>query len=119
MAELNPEMTDDVFGPLLPVMGDKPIAPAHGIAALALSLSMKYHDMAMIKDGAMYQAYKMEGRNIQTVGLKEVLDTAEKLEVWLLGASDRIAKIIVDAIEFRIDDDKDRGVEQPGSSPAS
>jgi hypothetical protein len=84
-----------------------PVAPAHGVAAIALSMAMKYHDMAVIKDGAMYNAYKLEGRNMETLNLDMVLETAIKLEMHLLGASDRIAKLIVEAIDFKIEDDKE------------
>ena len=57
---------------------------------------MKYHDMGMVKDGALYQQYKLEGRNIRTIGLEDVFETAMKIELHLLGASDRIAKISAD-----------------------
>lgn len=82
-----------------------PVAPAHGIAALALSLAVKYHDVSTIKDGALYQQYKLEGRNIVPLHLDMVFETAIRMEAWLLGASDRIAKIIVDALEVKIEDD--------------
>jgi hypothetical protein len=95
------------FQEIAKTMGDAPVAPAHGIAAMALSMAMKYHDISTIKDGAMYQAYKMEGRNMTTIHLDHVLETAERLEMWLLGASERIAKIVVEAIEFKIEDDKE------------
>ena len=70
-------------------MGDTPIAPAHGIAALALDMSMKYHDMSIVKDGALYQQFKLEGKNIRTIGLDDVFADAVKIEAWLLGASDQ------------------------------
>lgn len=85
-------------------LGDAPIAPAHGIAAIALNMSMKYHDMGMVKDGALYQQYKLEGRNIRTVGLDDMFADAARIEGWLLGSSDRIAKIIVDALEVKLED---------------
>jgi hypothetical protein len=77
---------------------DTPVAPAHGIAAIALTMAIRYHDFATIKDGALYQQYKLEGRNITSIGLADVFDTAIKIEAWLLGSSERIAKIVVDAI---------------------
>jgi|ERR1051325_3771095 hypothetical protein len=85
---------------------DAPIAPAHGIAALALNMALKYHDMGMIKDGALYQQYKLEGRNIETIHLEMVFETAIKMEAFLLGASERIAKIVVDAIEIAVTEDE-------------
>ena len=84
---------------------DAPIAPAHGIAALALNMAMKWHDMSLVKDGVLYQQYKMEGKNIQTIGLDDVFETAMKMEAYLLGSSARIAKIVVDAIDFKVEDE--------------
>jgi len=84
---------------------DTKIAPAQGIAAIALSMAMKYHGMMMIPDGATYQAYKMEGRNIREIGLTDVFETALKIETYLLGSSERIAKILVEALEVEVEDD--------------
>lgn len=86
---------------------DAPIAPAHAIAALALNMAIKYHDMSIIKDGTLYQQYKLEGRNISPMDLDLVFETAIKMEMFLLGASDRIAKLIVDAIQIEVVDDKE------------
>jgi hypothetical protein len=86
------------FGELAKHMKDTPVAPAHGIAAIALSMAMKYHDIATVQDGALYQQLKLEGRNLNPIHLDQVLDTAVRIEAWLLGASERIAKIVVDAI---------------------
>jgi hypothetical protein len=59
------------FQELQPI-GDVPVAPAHGVAAIALHVAIKYHDMGMIKDGALYQQYKLEGDNITTIALADV-----------------------------------------------
>jgi hypothetical protein len=106
MAEIGEFQQDfaDEMKTLAPA-GDFPVAPAHGIAALALNMALKYHDMGMIKDGQLYQQYKLEGRNIETLHLEHVFETAIKMERFLLGASDRIAKIVVDAISIAVDDD--------------
>lgn len=96
------DMRDDIE----PVK-DAPIAPAHGIAALALSMAMKWHDMGLVKDGVLYQQYKMEGKNIGTLHLDMVFDTAVKMEAHLLGSSERIAKLIVDAIQIETYDDEE------------
>jgi hypothetical protein len=93
--EFNPA---DPFKQLEPHLSDVKIAPAHGIAAIALSLAMKYHDIATIKDGAMYQQYKLEGRNIREINLDTVFETAIRIEMHLLASSERIAKIVVDVI---------------------
>jgi hypothetical protein len=83
---------------------DAPVAPAHGIAAIALNMAMKWHDMSIVKDGQLYQQYKLEGRNIQNIDLADVFETAMKMERYLLGSSERIAKIVVDAIEIGLDE---------------
>lgn len=89
----------------LEAMKDTPIAPAHGIAAIALNMAMKYHDITTIKDGTLYQQYKLEGKNFQELHLDVVFETAIKIEVHLLGASDRIAKLVVDAVVELVEDD--------------
>jgi hypothetical protein len=83
---------------LEPVLGSTPIAPAHGIATIALTMAMKYHDINTIQDGTLYQQYKLEGRNMRTLHLAEVFETAEQIERWLLFSQERIAKIVFDAI---------------------
>lgn len=98
----------DSFRGLVKHLGDVPIAPAHGIAALALDMSLKYHDIATVKDGALYQQYKLEGKNFRELHLDMVFETAIKMEMYLLGASERIAKVIVDALEIKIEDDPEK-----------
>ena len=89
-------MTDD-FKDLEPLK-DTPIAPAHGIAAIALNMALKYHDINTVQDGLLYQQYKLEGRNMTNLHLDAVFETAIRMEAFLLGASERIASIVVDAI---------------------
>lgn len=97
-----------------------PVAPAHGIAAIALNMALKYHDMQMIPDGLTYQQYKMEGRNMKTIGLEDVFDTAIKMEAFLMGASDRIAKIVVDIVKDAVIEVKDDEPQKDeGSAPIS
>jgi hypothetical protein len=95
-------MTDD-FKELEPLK-DTPIAPAHGIAAIALNMALKYHDISTVQDGTLYQQYKLEGKNLPPLHLDMVFDTAMKMEAFLLGASERIAKLVVDAITEGTDD---------------
>jgi hypothetical protein len=85
---------------------DAPVAPAHAIASVALNMAMKYHDIQMVKDGALYQQYKLEGKNFRDLHLDDVFETAIKIEMHLLGSSDRIAKIVVDAIAFGVERDE-------------
>ena len=100
---------DDAAAPFKELAGqglDAPVAPAHGIAAIALSMAMKYHDISTVKDGALYQQYKLEGKNITPLHLDMVFETAIQIERHLLGSSDRIAKLVVDAIEFKVEEDE-------------
>lgn len=100
---------DDLAAPFKEIgdaLPDTPVAPAHGIAAIALSMSMKYHDIATVKDGALYQQYKLEGKNMIPLHLDMVFETAIKIEAHLLGASDRIAKLLVDAISVVVEEDE-------------
>lgn len=110
------QVADEMAAPFKEIadkMGDAPVAPAQGIAAIALSMSMKYHDISTVKDGALYQQYKLEGKNLIPIHLDMVFETAIQIERHLLGASERIAKLVVDAIEFQLEYDK------PASDAAS
>src|SRR3990167_6629819 len=106
MSEQLTELADEKPFKELEAISDTPVAPAHGIAAIALHMAMKYHDMGMVKDGALYQQFKLEGRNIRSIGLDDVFETAFKIEMHLLGASDRIARVIVDALAIEVEDDE-------------
>ncbi len=106
------EEINDVAAPFKEIgdaLPDTPVAPAHGIAAIALSMAMKYHDIATIQDGTLYQQYKLEGRNMIPLHLDMVFETAIQIEIHLLGSSSRIAKVVVDAIAFGIEDDDKKG----------
>ena len=104
---MNLEKTD--FEGLEPLK-DTPIAPAHGIAAIALSMALKYHDTTVVKDGTMYQQYKLEGRNMPVLHLDMVFETAIQIELHLLASSQRIAKVIVDALEVHVDERDDQAL---------
>lgn len=87
-------------------MKDAKIASAHGIAALALNFALKYHDINTVQDGALYQQYKLEGRNMRDLHLDAVFETAIKIEAHLLGSDDRIAKLVVDALAVGLEDEE-------------
>lgn len=107
-------VTDRDFKELADVAGDVPVGTAQGIAAIALSMAVKYHDMSMVKDGALYQQYKLEGRNITNIGLADVFDTAMQIERYLLAANDRIAEMLVEALSVEvIEDDQANGIAPP------
>lgn len=104
-------MDNDLIGSKeLEVIKDTQVAPAHGIAALALNFALKYHDINTVQDGTLYQQYKLEGRNLEALHLDAVFETAVKIEAHLMGASDRIAALLLDAIEVAVkEDDQDGG----------
>lgn len=82
----------------MPEIADAPVTPATGIAAIALNFALKWHDMSIVKDGALYQQFKLEGRNIETMDLADVFETAMKFEAHLLGSQNRLSEIIFDAL---------------------
>lgn len=94
-------MTDDKSNELEQVaaaLPHAPVAPAHAIAAIALTMAMKYCAINTVQDGVLYQQYKLEGRNIRPNSLEEVFEVAIQIEQHLLASSDRIAQIIVEAL---------------------
>lgn len=104
----------DPFKALEPIQ-NTPVAPAHGIAAIALSMSLKYHDIATVQDGTLYQQYKLEGKNFRELHIDHVFETAILMEIHLMGASDRIAKLLVDCIKDAvIENDDDNAEQEPG-----
>lgn len=97
---------DNVADPLKEVvekLGDAPIPVAHGIAAIALSMAMKYHDISTVQDGTLYQQYKMEGRNLIPLDLEMVFETAIRIEHHLMESQQRIADLVVEAIEAGVE----------------
>jgi hypothetical protein len=90
--------TGNPFQEIQAQAGDVKIAPAHGIAAIALHLAMKYHDINTVQDGALYQQYKLEGKNMRELTLDSVFETAIRIERHLLASSDRIAAALLEAL---------------------
>lgn len=116
MSDDTSEALGEEFREIAATAPDTKVAPAQGIAAIALSMALKYHDINHVHDGALYQQYKLEGRNIAPLHLDWVLETATRFEAWLLGASDRIQKIIVEALEVVIEDEAG-SVDTPEPTP--
>lgn len=98
MEDEHPEREGEPLHELEKHMPDAPVAPAHGIAAIALSMAMKFHDINTVQDGLLYQQYKLEGKNLRGLELGMVFDTAIKIEKHLLASSQRIAAIVIEAI---------------------
>lgn len=79
-------------------IGDTKLATSHGVAAIALTMAMKFHDINTVQDGTLYQQYKLEGKNMEPLHIDAVFETAIKIERHLLASSDRIAALVIDAI---------------------
>ena len=58
---LDPKEMAKELGPA----ADARIGPAVGVASIALNMAMKYHDINTVQDGALYQQYKLEGKNMR------------------------------------------------------
>ena len=86
----------------IPELKDVAISPATGIASLALNFALKYHDINTVQEGALYQQYKLEGRNMRDLQLDMVLETATRLELHILAAPNRITDAVYEAIAHGI-----------------
>lgn len=86
----------------LPELADTPVSSGVAIASIALNMAMKYCDINTVQDGALYQVLKLEGRNMASLSLDHVFDVAKQIEIHLLNGSDRIAAIVVDALEHHV-----------------
>lgn len=95
-------------------MEDVQISQPKGIAAIALSMALQYHNINTVQDGTLYQQYKMEGKNMEPLHLDMVFETALKMEKHLLGAEGRFAEVVfesaaelIDGLAKAIDEDGD------------
>lgn len=77
---------------------DAPMSPAAAMASLALNFALKYHDINTVQDGALYQQYKLEGRNMRDLQLDMVFETAMRIEAHLLAAPNRLSEMIFEAV---------------------
>lgn len=80
------------------IPADTPMAPAMGVAAMALGFALKYHDAIIVKDGAMYQQFKLEGKNLRGLTLNDVFDTAQRIELHLLCGQRRINQMLIEGV---------------------
>lgn len=110
---LDGKIENDIIKGLEPIAG-APVAAAHAIGAIALNMALKYHDIATVQDGTLYQQYKLEGKNFRELHLDHVFETAILMEMHLMGSSQRIAKMVVDAIAFNVEDEKYAGEDGVG-----
>ena len=91
---LDPKEMAKELGPA----ADAPVGPHIGVASIALNMAMKYHDINTIQDGALYQQYKLEGRNIRPLHLDMVFETAIQIERHLVGAHKRVTDALLAAL---------------------
>ena len=94
---------------LSPHMGGEKLATGPAIGAVALTLAMKYCDITTVQDGALYQQYKIEGRNMVPLDLAMVFDVAIQIEKHLMGTSERISALVVDALKVIVDEEDEEG----------
>lgn len=83
---------------------DASIGPFVGVASIALNLAMKYHDISTVQDGALYQQYKLEGRNMRELHIDIVFETAMQIEKHLIAANRRIADALIATMVEAIDE---------------
>lgn len=90
---------------------DGQISPAVALGALALQMAINYHDVTIVKDGALYQQYKLEGKNFRELHLDVVFETAMAIEQHLLASknrlSDMILGVVAEAITFATEEGED------------
>lgn len=91
-------MTEDNLLSLGSEVDNTPVAPAMGVAMIALNMALKYHDINTVQDGTLYQQYKLEGRNLHALHLDHVFETAKRIEMHLLTSSHEIAKLMDEGV---------------------
>ena len=82
----------------LAAVKDVPMSESLMIATVALNMSLRWHDMGMIKDGVLYQQKKMEGANINYIDKSDIIKTAEEFEAYFLAAPLRHARMLEERI---------------------
>lgn len=99
---------------------DAPIGAPMGIATIALNMALKYHDINTVQDGALYQQYKLEGKNLSVLHLDHVFETAMRIEEHLIAANTRVSKLIVaQALAELPDEDPEQSAAGEGESGQS
>src|SRR5262245_59175704 len=115
---ITPDPSDDPLKQVAELAPGTAVAPAVGIAAIALNFALKYHDINTVQDGALYQQYKLEGKNMNPLHLDMVFETGMKIEMHLLAASDRISKIVIEAVVEAVNEDEnEEGDPAPSDEP--
>ena len=112
---LDPKEMAKELGPA----ADAPIGPYIGVASIALNMAMKYHDINTVQDGALYQQYKLEGKNIRPLHIDHVFETAIQIEKHLIGANKRVTGLLIDNLMMDAAEavDEDAKVDEPPLAP--
>ena len=63
----------DTFKELSAMAPNASTTPVEGVAAIALTMAMKFCDINTVQDGVLYQQYKMEGKNMSGLHLDQCL----------------------------------------------
>ncbi len=112
--EINPKELAKELGPA----ADAPIGPWVGVASIALNMAMKYHDINTIQDGALYQQYKLEGRNMRSLHIDMVFETAMQIEKHLVRSHKRIADALLEQL-VELDAPETPNADETTNSPAA
>jgi hypothetical protein len=111
---LDPKEMAKELGPA----ADARIGPHIGIASIALNMAMKYHDINTIQEGALYQQYKLEGKNIRPLHLDMVFETAIQIEKHLIGAHKRVTDaLLATLVELDAEEAQRESAEPPTDNP--
>lgn len=97
---------------------DAPIGPWVGVASIALNMAIKYHDINTVQDGALYQQYKLEGRNMRSLHIDMVFETAMQIEKHLIRSHKRIAVALLDQL-VELDAPETPNADESTNSPAA
>ncbi len=99
---------EDALDEIPAELHDTKISPQVGLSALALNMALKYHGINTVSDGALYQQYKLEGKNMQPLHMDMVFETAIQIEKHLLNAPSRLALMVLEVVSEDITDAIDR-----------
>lgn len=69
----------------LPVIIDGPLPTEIQVRSIALTIAQRHTGDTVVKDGVMYQQYKMEGKNLKPLSYDDVLKAAIVFERYLWG----------------------------------
>jgi hypothetical protein len=97
---------------------DAKIGPFIGVASIALNMAMKYHDISTVQDGALYQQYKLEGKNMTALHIDHVFETAIQIEEHLIRANKRVAAVMLSSL-VEMDEAEDPAESSPSSPPVT